>query len=48
MSAAPLRTPTLLKDSRSGETREEKPVLQGLGIDVRSYAGAEKGDEGMA
>jgi hypothetical protein len=39
---------TLLKGSRSGQTREEKSVLEGLGINVRSYAAAEKGEEGMA
>jgi len=39
---------TLPKGSRSGQTPEKKTVLQGLGINVRSYAAAEKGDEGMA
>jgi hypothetical protein len=39
---------TLLKNSRSGQTREKKPVFQEFGINVRSYAAAEKGDEGMA
>jgi hypothetical protein len=38
----------LLKGSRSGQTREKKLVFQQLGINVRSYAAAEKGDEGMA
>jgi hypothetical protein len=39
---------TLLKGSGSGQTREKKPVFQELGINVRSYAAAEKADEGMA
>jgi hypothetical protein len=38
----------LLKGSRSGQTREQKPVLEEFGINVRSYTAAEKGDEGMA
>jgi hypothetical protein len=42
-----LSTP-LLNGSRFGQTREEKPMFQRLGINVRSYAAAEKGDEGMA
>jgi hypothetical protein len=37
----------LLKDSSSGQAREKKPVFQELGINVRSYAAAEKSDEGM-
>jgi hypothetical protein len=38
----------LLKDSRSRQTREQKLELEGSRINVRSYAAAEKGDEGMA
>jgi hypothetical protein len=39
---------TLLKGSSSGQTREKKPVFQEVGIKLRSYAAAEKDDEGMA
>jgi hypothetical protein len=39
---------TLLKGSRSGQTRERKSVFQELEINVRSCTAAEKGDEGMA
>jgi len=39
---------TVPKRGRSGQTLEQKPRLQELGINMRSYAAAEKGDEGMA
>jgi hypothetical protein len=38
----------LLKGSRSVQKGEQRLVLEGLGINMRSYAAAEKGDEGMA
>jgi hypothetical protein len=38
----------LLKDSRSRQTREHELELEGSRINVRSYAAAEKSDEGMA